>query len=177
MVETYNKGITLPLMRPIPLPIPQPAKWWNVWGKIKNLGVRMQPRKWLIEEDYLIDVPWFDITICIPKGFIFDGASVPRIFWPLMSPTGIMFIAGLYHDFGYRYNCWLDINYTPIFVDRGKVFFDGQIEKMGTWINDSIITPNVCWAGLVIGGWMTWYTRRKENKQASVDFPQILITE
>jgi len=172
MIVTYTKGLQLPLMRPLPLKIPKPVKWWNVWGGIKNLGVRLQPRKWLIEEDYYLNLPWLEMTICIPKGFVFDGASVPRFLWPFMAPTGIMFIAGLYHDFGYRYDSWIDANYKPVYKHAGKVFFDGQIEKTASYINDAKITPAVCWFGLIVAGFVAWNKRRKENHVLSTDFPE-----
>ena len=42
--------------------------------------------------------------IVIPEGFVFDGASVPRLLWGLLSPTGLLLIGGLVHDFGYRFD-------------------------------------------------------------------------
>lgn len=177
MVDTFLKGFDLPLMKPVPLPIPEPVAWWNIWGKIKNLFQRAQPRRWEIMEDYSFYVPWLNTTIWIPKGFIFDGASIPRLLWPFMAPTGVMFIAGLFHDFGYRYNSWADENNEPIYHGAGKEFFDDQIERMGTYINDITVIPNVCWFGLVIGGWKTWNTRRKENAQVQEDFPSKIIKE
>lgn len=38
----------------------------------------------------------------IPKGFISDGASVPRPFWPLVSPMDCGELAPLVHDYLYR---------------------------------------------------------------------------
>jgi hypothetical protein len=171
MTETYTKGIVLPIMRPVPLPIPQPVKWYNIWGGLKNLGARFKPRQWEIMEDYELKVPWHERPLCCPKGFIFDGASVPRVFWPIMSPTGTMFLAGLFHDVGYRYNCWFDINYNQRQIDAGKSFFDSQFEQIGTFVNDANVAPNIAWFGLVIGGWLSWNGRRKEGHDASVDFP------
>lgn len=171
MTNTYTKGIVMPIMRPLPLPIPEPVKWWNVVGKWKNLMVRMTPRSWEIMEDYLLHVPWRDKPLCCPYGFIFDGASVPRVLWPFMAPTGIMFLAGLFHDVGYRYNCWFDIDYNRIEEGSGKKFFDSQFEKIGTYVNDASTTPNIAWAGLAVGGFMAWNKRRKEGHDASIDFP------
>lgn len=169
--KVYTKGFQLPLMRPMPLLIPEPVKWWNIWGGFKNMQVRAQPRSWKIEEDYILDLPWIEGIICIPKGFIFDGASVPRVLWPFMAPTGIMFIAGLYHDVGYRYNHWFDENYNPVYVDAGRRFFDSEFEKIGSYVNDATFTPNVAWGGLWAFGFFAWNTRQKEGHDASVDFP------
>jgi hypothetical protein len=55
--------------------------------------------------------PWGKITV--PLGFITDGASVPRIFWNILSPFGEYAPAAIIHDFlyskdsdGYEYERW-----------------------------------------------------------------------
>jgi len=58
-------------------------------------------RRWLIVQDWRHQLP--DHTIClIPKGTVIDGASVPRPFNALVSPTGSLFIPSIIHDFGYQ---------------------------------------------------------------------------
>lgn len=42
------------------------------------------------------------VEIRIPAGFIFDGASVPRLFWMGISPTELGVVAPLVHDWLYR---------------------------------------------------------------------------
>jgi hypothetical protein len=37
----------------------------------------------------------------VPAGFLSDGASVPRVFWTILSPFGDYFGAALIHDFLY----------------------------------------------------------------------------
>ena len=39
--------------------------------------------------------------ITVPSGFLTDGASIPRIFWNILSPFGSYFPAALIHDFLY----------------------------------------------------------------------------
>ena len=39
----------------------------------------------------------------IPKGFKFDGASVPKFLGQFLSPVGVLLIGGLIHDYGYKY--------------------------------------------------------------------------
>lgn len=171
-MEVYTKGFELPLMRPVPLAIPLQVEWWNLWGKIKIVAYRAKTRKWVIVEDYLFTIPWLDnVEVCIPKGFEFDGASIPRPLWPFMSPTGLMFIPGLFHDCGYRYNSWMDKNYNPIFKDAGKYFFDENFRKMGKYINESYITSNIAWAALWIFGFLGWNAGRKDNRQMHIDYP------
>ena len=49
------------------------------------------PRRWHLEEDWKYQLNP-ETTLVIEKGFIFDGASVPRIFWAILSPTGLLLI-------------------------------------------------------------------------------------
>ena len=37
-------------------------------------------------------------TYRVPKGFIHDFASIPRIFWPILSPTGPYSRSAVLHD-------------------------------------------------------------------------------
>lgn len=45
---------------------------------------------------------WYTPYGVVPKGFVSDGASVPRIFWWVMTPTGVLFEASVLHDFLYE---------------------------------------------------------------------------
>jgi len=47
----------------------------------------------------------FDRKLVVPKGFVFDLASVPRIFWTPtgISPDRLRWTAPLIHDFLYEY--------------------------------------------------------------------------
>jgi hypothetical protein len=47
----------------------------------------------------------FKYRITVPAGFIFDGASVPRIAWTISGilPDGLIRAAALVHDWLYRY--------------------------------------------------------------------------
>jgi hypothetical protein len=40
-------------------------------------------------------------TITVPTGFQTDGASVPRVFWPILQPYGPYFPAAIIHDYLY----------------------------------------------------------------------------
>lgn len=75
----------MPKLRPIP---------------VKKRGER---RRWEVLEDWTCDFLGRGFTYIIPAGFIFDGASIPRLFWNILNPTGYLFIAGLLHDFVYKY--------------------------------------------------------------------------
>lgn len=167
-IDTFIKGVPLPLLRPVPIGIPKKTEWYDVVGKTKTVIHRSGSRHWCVEEDYIF--PWLDVEVCIPKGFIFDGASIPRAFWLVMNPTGLMFIPSIFHDCGYRYNSWIDKNYNPIFENAGRKFFDDQFKDMGIYVNESNITSPMAWTALRGFGWLGWNQGRKEDRKVRVDY-------
>lgn len=46
----------------------------------------------------------FDMIITVPKGFVFDGATVPRILWTLsgLYPAGLIMAGSCIHDWLYK---------------------------------------------------------------------------
>jgi hypothetical protein len=73
---------------------------------------------WVLLEDYAFD--W----IVVPAGFIFDGASVPRFFWRVVTPHSPLVIrAALGHDYGYttrkKPREWLDNWFREVLIEDG----------------------------------------------------------
>ncbi|HEA65793.1 MAG TPA: DUF1353 domain-containing protein [Desulfobacterales bacterium] len=89
----------------------------------------------------------------IPKGFIFDGASIPRCLWWFLSPVGLLLIPGLIHDFDYRYGKDL--------VDRlvADKTFRGEIRI----VTGTTIIPWIAYFAVRIGGWKAWKEHRKND--------------
>jgi hypothetical protein len=54
-------------------------------------------RNWQVTKDF----NWGDV--CVPAGFITDGASIPRLVHAWASPTGPNFPSALVHDYRYRF--------------------------------------------------------------------------
>ena len=105
-----------------------------------------------MDHDYYLFLPWLQKTIMIPKDFVFDGASVPRIFWPIIDPVGVLLIGSLFHDFGYGYNHFLDESGKIIYEGAGRSFFDDQIRKINLYINEPVILNDIVWFVLVLSG-------------------------
>jgi hypothetical protein len=146
---------------PILKPIPIKTKGLSYWKKMKIWLT--SSRTWEVVEDYYFEIPWLGVIVKIPKGFVFDGASIPKLFWPLLSPTGLLFIPGLFHDYGYKYNYWIDATDNKIYINAGQKFFDNQFRKLGVYINDMKILDKVAWVALRGFGWIAWKKHRKEE--------------
>ena len=56
---------------------------------------KLGPRWWRLEEDF--QTPWQTV----PKGFEFDGASVPQALWSFLAPAGEAMEAACVHDYFY----------------------------------------------------------------------------
>jgi len=70
--------------------------------QLRDAGIRNGTRVFTLEH-YFRYVSSHGI-ITVPTGFITDGASVPRIFWPIFDPFGGYFHAAIIHD--YLYSRW-----------------------------------------------------------------------
>lgn len=55
--------------------------------------------KWILKEEYKYEINGF--IIIVPKGFITDLASVPRILWVFFPPFGKYTRAAIIHDYLY----------------------------------------------------------------------------
>jgi hypothetical protein len=85
----------------MPMPILKPLPFPRGTGYTSTLFT--YTRQWMVMEDYRIVLPGYP-TILIPKGFIFDGASIPKMFRGLLSPVGILLVAAIVHDYAYQYH-------------------------------------------------------------------------
>ena len=58
-------------------------------------------RRWEISKDFVYELN--GVKYVIPKGFTFDGASVPKFLATFLSPVGVLLLGGLIHDYAYKY--------------------------------------------------------------------------
>ena len=61
----------------------------------------LSTRNWVLIEDWKYKID--DKEYIIPKGFQFDGASIPKFLRTFFSPVGVLLIGGLVHDYMYKY--------------------------------------------------------------------------
>ena len=133
-------------------------------------------RKWEVQEDYIIWSDKIGEYVFIPKGFIFDGASVPKILYSIYSPNGILLLGAAPHDLGYRYQGLILVNqkdnalfFRPYSKDWLDLIFDDFCSKeSGLKIASKAAT-------IVLGGagYLGWYENRKKNCNLTTDFPNL----
>lgn len=158
-------------------PLPIKTKGQTHWVRIKNwlTGIR----KWKLVEDWCYTLPSGE-KVVVPKEFIFDGASIPRPLWGLLSPTGLLLIPGLIHDFAYRYDyLWQvtqdsngDQQLEKYKQCAGRQCWDKVFLDVGEDVNGMKILDKLAWFALLIGGKRAWQQNR-DRREAEIT-PQTL---
>jgi uncharacterized protein DUF1353 len=93
-------------------------------------------------------------TITVPEGFVTDLASVPRFFWPFVSPIGKYDDACVLHD-------WL---YNVGGVERKQA--DDVLREAMSACGVAHDDQWVIYHGVRAGGWLPW---RRYRKQGTVE--------
>ena len=101
--------------------------------------------------------------------FQFDGASIPRPLWAILSPTGLLLIPGLMHDYAYRYGqLWRVENkekVSPFGKGKGRAFWDRLFWTTARNVNGMSFINFAAWLTVYLGGRWAWRRHRKEDKQ------------
>ena len=90
----------------------------------------------------------------IPKGFVFDGASIPRLLWAYKPPDGIHRAPCLHHDWDYQnkgFGPWTRMPWDPA-RERCDSDLLRRLEAAGLEQWDA----HVMWRGVRLGGWVPW---------------------
>ena len=163
-VKTIIGVENMPLLRPVPIATVKQKDPLN-----KLLAFIFCIRKWRVEEAFVYQ--YKGKRYAIHAGFIFDGASIPKLLWALVSPSGLLLIPGLIHDYGYRYNGIYVID------DYGNAVWDESLSTQQEWdqlfrdigneVNQMPVLNALAEMGLWLGGFKAWDTwrDRKEPQQ------------
>lgn len=93
--------------------------------------------------------------IVVPAGFIWDGGSVPRLFWNLVDPWGAASKAYLLHD-------WL---YST--QDRSRLVSDAILMEAMEVLGVAFWKRKVIYRGVRLGGWVAWGQHKKQLDAAA----------
>ena len=153
----------MPELIPVPIETKGKSFFTGLWIWFRST------RHWEFSSDWDFYCPDIDETIVIPKGFKFDGASIPKRLRGYLSPVGLLLIPGIVHDFGYRYDyVWIrkaDGCAIKWSENRGRCFWDDIFFKVGNYVNGVFIINFLAWIALTLGGWFAWRQNRKRNSK------------
>lgn len=167
-------SISIKKNMPVVKPIPIDTKNINFFKKYWR---SFQPRKWELIKDFIIPIKYN--CVIIPKGFVFDFASIPRALWGIMSPTGILLSGSVPHDFGYRYKGLLikTPNQKIYFEEMKKSEIDDVFYTISKKVNDMTALPWIAEKMVNTFGWIAWHQNRKEKLNVFNSFPELNISK
>ncbi len=152
----------MPAMKPEPIACGEKIPFFD-----KLLAMIFTVRRWSLQEHWRFQLEE-DVEIIIPKDFSFDGASIPKIFWAILSPVGLLLIPGLVHDYGYRYDMlWRlgpDGEVQEYRKGAGKDYWDGLFQEVGDKVNGFSLINGIAWLAVTIGGEGAWRRYRREGE-------------
>ena len=136
---------------------------FSFYSKLWRLLFRK--RQWQLVEDWSYELPNKRVII-IPKGFVFDGSSYPALVWLFFSPTGLLLIPVILHEFCFTYDyLWTKQNDKVIKFKVGNGFlkWSALIRNVGIERNELLLIDYFMWFICLSFGWVNWLTfqRRK----------------
>jgi hypothetical protein len=158
--------MNMPILSPLPIetkgePFPKRIRVW------------LTRRAWRVVEDWEHDLP-DGRRVVIPKDFISDGASIPRLLSWLLSPTGLLFIPGLIHDFGYRFDyIWIRDENGKLCQDKrnsGQKYWDKLFYEVGVQVNGMKAINFLARMALGAFGFLAWNSNREKAENGIMPY-------
>lgn len=107
-------------------------------------------RDWTVLSEFDYHTP-DGYYVQVPAGFVTDFASIPRVLWNILPPTGPYGKAAVLHDFMYRTGLWTPFGPACNRGEADGVLRDGM-KDLGVGRRDRWAV----YAGVRAGGWISW---------------------
>jgi len=143
----------MPHMKPIAIPTAGKGFWGAIWLWL------MGTRQWEIAKDFHYTINGEDFVI--PKGFQFDGASIPKFLHTWLSPTGVLLMGGLIHDYGYKYATLLKKDKKTTIGIKDQKWMDQTFRDINIEQNGFHLLNKLAYWALRLGGFVAWNGHRK----------------
>ena len=140
-------------------PLPIKTKGKGFWKAI--VMWLLSTRNWELTQDWKYNIDGTDYVI--PKGFTFDGASIPKFLHPFFSPVGVLLMGGLVHDYAYKYQTLLMKNKKDTLGVISQKRSDEIFRDININVNGFYLMNYLAYWSLRIGGFVAWNGHRKRN--------------
>lgn len=144
----------MPKMQPVPISTSSKGFWGAIWLWITGT------RQWTITEDFYYMIG--TVSYKIPKGFQFDGASVPKFLATFLSPVGVLLMGGLVHDYGYKYATLMKSDGSNI-GPRDQKYMDGLFRDICIEVNGFYALNYLAYWALRLAGFVAWNGHKKRG--------------
>jgi len=150
----------MPHMKPIAIPTAGKGFWGAVWLWL------MGTRQWEVAKDFHYTLNGEDMVI--PKGFQFDGASIPKFLHTWLSPVGVLLMGGLIHDYGYKYQTLLKKGKKTTIGIKDQKWMDQTFRDINIEQNGFHLLNYLAYWALRLGGFVAWNGHRKVGATINV---------
>ena len=142
-------------------PLPIKTKGKGFWKAI--VMWLLSTRNWELTQDWKYNIEGTEYVI--PKGFTFDGASIPKFLRTFFSPVGVLLIGGLVHDYMYKYTHCKPVSAKGalLVVDQKKA--DQIFRDINIVVNGFYTMNYLAYWSLRIGGFVAWNGHRKRDNK------------
>ena len=142
-------------------PLPIKTKGKGFWKAI--VMWLLSTRNWELTQDWKYNIDGTEYMI--PKGFTFDGASIPKFLRTFFSPVGVLLIGGLVHDYMYKYTHCKPVSAKGalLVVDQKKA--DQIFRDINIVVNGFYTMNYLAYWSLRIGGFVAWNGHRKRDNK------------
>ena len=144
----------MPRMQPIPIDTKDKGFWKGIWMWITGV------RHWEICHDFVYSIG--EQEYVIPKGFQFDGASVPKFLAVWLSPTGVLLMGGLVHDYGYKYGTLLKREGGDLGA-KDQAYMDKLFRDICIEVNGFKFLNYLAYIALALVGFLAWNGHKKRG--------------
>lgn len=185
IIKKLTKDIHFPVVQAIP-----DEEHVRFWEKVKKF--LFYRRQWEVVQNHAIWSPFFHRWIFLPKGFVYDGASVPKVLHSLLGPTGILLLGSGPHDEGYKYagliffrpvdkgiSKGLEVEGDLVFQLISKFELDRMFRSLCKRESSLGVSTLLATLSVMIFGIFTWRGYREKGSGITSlckDFPDIKIS-
>ena len=142
-------------------PLPIKTKGKGFWKAI--VMWLLSTRNWELTQDWKYNIDGTEYVI--PKGFTFDGASIPKFLRTFFSPVGVLLIGGLVHDYMYKYTHCKPVSPKSALLVVDQKRADQIFRDINIVVNGFYSMNNLAYWSLRIGGFVAWNGHRKRDKK------------
>ena len=142
-------------------PLPIKTKGKGFWKAI--VMWLLSTRNWELTQDWKYNIDGKDYVI--PKGFTFDGASIPKFLRTFFSPVGVLLIGGLVHDYMYKYTHCKPVSAKGALLVVDQKRADQIFRDINIVVNGFYTMNYLAYWSLRIGGFVAWNGHRKRDKK------------
>ena len=142
-------------------PLPIKTKGKGFWKAI--VMWLLSTRNWELVQDWKYNIDGTEYVI--PKGFTFDGASIPKFLRTFFSPVGVLLIGGLVHDYMYKYTHCKPVSAKGALLVVDQKRADQIFRDINIVVNGFYTMNYLAYWSLRIGGFVAWNGHRKRDNK------------